>query len=245
MPLVLVPSIRYSEALGWAAELHRRHPREPRAGELLSPVARSLAVSVLVWEDGGHEEQAMAALLLEAIVASGQSHRAVGERFGETVADLVVACRPFVPPPQIPEAPLSGPLWVQACRSRLRALPGQPAAALRVITAQLAQEARETWQICRRNASLWSQQPGGMEGAAWYWLRLHQQLRHAVPGSLAIERLAGVLQRLLASPLYGERIPVGMAPSVWAARYDDRCLLTEPLPDLPLPEPAAPRAVSR
>lgn len=208
-------------------------------------MARSLAVSVLVWEDGGQEDQALAALLLEAIVASGQTHRAVGERFGATVADLVIACRPFVPPPLIRDQPLPGPLWVQACRSRLQALPGQPVSVLRVITAQLAQEAWETWQICRRDAALWSQQPAGMDGAAWYWLRLHQQLRLALPGSLAMERLAGVLQRLLASPLYADRIPVGMAPSVWAASFDDRCLRAAPLPDLPLPEPAGPRAAVR
>ena len=202
-------------------------------------------MSVLVWEDGGDEELAIAALLLEATAAAGESHRSIGERFGERVADLVLACRSFVSLAAAEAAIPAAPDWVETCRAKLQTLPGQPLAVLRLITAQVAQEAWEVWQCCRRNRTLWEQQPGGLEGAAWYWLRLHQLLRHGVPGSLAIERLAGVLQRLLASPLYGERIPVGLAPSVWAARYDDRCLLTEPLPDLPLPPPAARRSASQ
>lgn len=233
----LHPSIRYTEALGWASELHRRHPRELRAGELLSPIARALAVSVLVWEDGGDEDLAIAALLPEAIGAGGQCHRAVGERFGERVADLAVACRPFAQPLLAASEPPSPQLWVQACRSRLLALRGQAVPPLRVITAQLAQEARETWQVCLHRPMLWDQLPAGLEGAAWYWLRLHQLLCRAVPGSPAIERLAAVLQSLLNSPLYGERVPAGLAPTVWAARFDDRCLRMEPWPDLAPPAP--------
>lgn len=243
MPPTLAPSIRYSEALGWAAELHRRHPRDLRSGELLAPIARSMAVSVLVWSDGGDENQAIAALLLEAIAASAQTHRAIGERFGETVADLVVACRPFAPEPGACPDSLSGPFWVRASRARLQAIQGQPVAILRVITAQLAQEAWECWQACRRNTALWAHRPGGLEGTAWYWLRLHQLLRHSLPESLAIERLAEVLKRLLASPLYADLIPSGLAPSVWAARYDDRCLLAETLPDRPPQETARPRVL--
>lgn len=217
-------SIRYSEALGWAAELHRRHPRQRRCEELLSPIARALAVSVLVWEDGGDEDLAIAALLPEALAVSGQSHRAVGERFGERVADLAVACRPLVEP-LLPSTMAPSPqLWVQAARSRLRALPSQPLPLVRLITAQLAQEARETWQRCRLQPSLWQSLPGGIEGVAWYWLRLQQRLRQAGPGCLALERLSDLLGHLLNSSDYLATVPRGLAPAVWAARFDDRCL---------------------
>jgi hypothetical protein len=47
-----------------------------------------------------------------------------------------------------------------------------------------------------------------------------------------------VLQRLLNSPAYTERVPAGLTPAVWVARFDDRCLLAEALPDLPLRQPA-------
>jgi hypothetical protein len=242
MPLLLPPSIRYSEALGWASELHRRHGhgRDPVA--LLPPIARSMAVSVLIWEDGGTEEQAIAGLLLDAITTTAQTHRAIGERFGETVADLVIACRPFLAGAPPADAPLSGPVWVKERRSRLQALAGQSRAVLLVITAQLAHEARECWLACRGNPALWARQPGGVEGAAWFWLRLHQQVRHALPGSLAIERLAEVLHQVLASSVYGELIPAGLAASVWAARYDDRCLHAEPIPDGSVWEQARPCA---
>jgi hypothetical protein len=197
----------------------------------LPPIARSLAVSVLIWEDGGSEEQAIAGLLLDAMTATAQTHRAIGERFGESVADLVIACRPFFAGAPPAEAPRTGPAWVEERRSRLRGLAGQSRAVLLVITAQLALEARECWLACRGNPALWAHQPGGVEGAAWFWLRLHQQVRHALPGSLAIERLAEVLHQVLASSFYRDLIPSGLAPSVWAARYDDRCLHAEPLQD--------------
>lgn len=117
----LVPaSIRYGEALGWAAELHRRHPRHSRCEDRLSPLARALALSVRLWEAAADEDLAIATLLPEALVASGQSHRAVGERFGERVADLAVALRPFVQPLLPPGLAPSPQRWVQAARLRLR-----------------------------------------------------------------------------------------------------------------------------
>lgn len=229
--MVVPPSIRYSEALGWASELHRRHGHQPCPAAHLPPIARSLAVSVLIWEDGGTEEQAIAGLLLEAITATAQTHRSIGERFGEEVADLVIACRRLLVEPSALGASLAGPGWVRERRSRLQALVGQSRAALLVVTAQLAQEARECWLACRADPALWALQPAGVEGAAWFWLRLLQQVRHQLPGSLVIERLGEVLHQVLTSSVYGDLIPAGLAPSVWAARFDDRCLHAEPIPD--------------
>lgn len=228
-----MPSIRYSEALGWAAELHRHHPRTLLPWERLAPIARALAVSVLVWEDGGDEDQAIAALLSEAATIAAQSHRAVGDRYGERVADLVVAARTFAHPPHDDKGFPEASLWVTSCRSRLRALQNLSATNLRVLTAQLAQDADECWQACRAQPDLWSRRPGGLEGSAWYWLRQQQLLRRLLPGSLSLERLGEVLQRVLASPIYAERVPVGLTPAVWAARFDDRCQLAEAFPDLP------------
>lgn len=228
----LVPaSIRYSEALGWAAELHRRHPRQRRCEELLSPLARALAVSVRLWEEAADEDLAIAALLPEALAASGQSHRAVGERFGERVADLAVALRPFVQP-LLPAGLAPSPQrWVQAARLRLQAIPTQPPPLGLLLSAQLLQEAQETWQRCERQPSLWRQLPAGVEGVAWYWLRLQQRLRQASPGCLALERLSALLQQLLNSPPYRATVPEGMAAAVWAARFDDRCLQQQPWPE--------------
>lgn len=239
--LLPVPaSIRYSEALGWSAELHRRHPRPRRSEELLSPLARALAVSVRLWEELEEEDLAIAALLPEALAASGQSHRAVGERFGERVADLAVALRPFVQP-LLPAGLAPTPqTWVQAARLRLQAIPTQPLPLVVLLSAQLTQEAHETWQRSQRQPSLWRQLPAGVEGVAWYWLRLQQRLRQASPGCLAVQRLSALLQQLLNSPAYRASVPEGIAATVWAARFDDRCLQQQHGPEWSGPGAAAP-----
>lgn len=228
---LVAASIRYSEALGWAAELHRRHPRSRRCEELLSPLPRALAVSVRLWEEAEDEDLAIAALLPEALAASGQSHRAVGERFGERVADLAVALRPFVQP-LLPAGLAPTPqAWVQAARQRLQAIPTQPPPLVLLLSAQLAQQAQETWQRCQQQPARWRQLPAGIEGVAWYWLRLQQRLRQVIPGGLALERLSALLQQLLNSPAYRGTVPMGMAAAVWAARFDDRCLRQQPWPE--------------
>ena len=58
----------------------------------IASLSHLLAVSALVWEDGGDGEQIIAALLHDAIEDAGQSHASIAERFGEGVADIVRDC---------------------------------------------------------------------------------------------------------------------------------------------------------
>lgn len=80
--------------------------------ERLVPIALVLAVRVLVWEDGGAENQAIAAFLWEVGVSTAQSHRAVEDRIGERIAALVLTARTFVLPPQTSEGPVEASFWV-------------------------------------------------------------------------------------------------------------------------------------
>ena len=82
-------SQRYTDALGWAAELHRGQRRK---GKPVPYIAHLIAVSALVWEDGGSENQAIAGLLHDAIEDAGQSQASIAARFGEEVAAIVVDC---------------------------------------------------------------------------------------------------------------------------------------------------------
>ena len=61
MPLV---SAAYGRALVWAEELHRDQRRK---GKPVPYISHLIAVSGLVWEDGGTEDQAIAGLLHDAI----------------------------------------------------------------------------------------------------------------------------------------------------------------------------------
>ena len=82
-------SQRYDEALVWAAQLHREQRRK---GKPVPYISHLISVSALVWEDGGSEDQAIAALLHDAIEDAGQDQSSIATRFGNPVADIVLAC---------------------------------------------------------------------------------------------------------------------------------------------------------
>jgi (p)ppGpp synthase/HD superfamily hydrolase len=78
-----------AEALVWAEQLHRGQLRK---GKNVPYISHLIAVSALVWEDGGDEEQAIAALLHDAIEDAEVSQEQIAERFGGRVARIVADC---------------------------------------------------------------------------------------------------------------------------------------------------------
>jgi (p)ppGpp synthase/HD superfamily hydrolase len=88
---------RFREALDYAATLHEEQPRK-RSGDGLPwipYVAHLLGVASLVLEMDGTEDEAIAALLHDALEdhpSDGRTAREIGERFGATVLDLVRHC---------------------------------------------------------------------------------------------------------------------------------------------------------
>jgi (p)ppGpp synthase/HD superfamily hydrolase len=80
---------RFSEAVRWAAMLHAD---DVRKGTRIAYVSHLLGVASLVLEDGGTEEEAIAALLHDAIEDRGTPEAEIRARFGKPIADIVVAC---------------------------------------------------------------------------------------------------------------------------------------------------------
>ena len=82
---------RFGQALAYAAEVHRDQFRK---GTTIAYLSHLLAVCGLVLEDGGDEDEAIAALLHDAPEDQGGRERLaeVRMRFGERVATLVEAC---------------------------------------------------------------------------------------------------------------------------------------------------------
>jgi (p)ppGpp synthase/HD superfamily hydrolase len=90
---------RYAEAVGYAATAHDGHTRKssPDSGDIDTPyVSHLLAVSGLVLEDGGDEDEAIAGLLHDVIedrdVPPGTRAPEIEARFGAHVLELVIAC---------------------------------------------------------------------------------------------------------------------------------------------------------
>src|SRR3954469_5363726 len=87
-------SERFDEALPFAS---RHHREQLRKGSRVPYMTHLMSVSALVMEHGGSEDQAIAALLHDAVedAAPGTGGAVLAEirsRFGNAVADIVQAC---------------------------------------------------------------------------------------------------------------------------------------------------------
>src|SRR5215213_7468738 len=82
---------RFEEALEYAT---RVHALQTRKGTAIPYVAHLLGAASLVLEDGGDENQAIAALLHDAVEDQGGAPRLadIRARFGDDVARIVKAC---------------------------------------------------------------------------------------------------------------------------------------------------------
>jgi len=83
---------RFDEALAYTAELHRSQVRK---GTTIPYLSHLTSVAALVLEDGGDEDQAIAALLHDAIEdqpRAGQTREEIWVAFGQHVLAIVEAC---------------------------------------------------------------------------------------------------------------------------------------------------------
>jgi (p)ppGpp synthase/HD superfamily hydrolase len=124
----LMPDLgkRFEGALVLAGQLHRRQNRK---GTTVPYVAHLLGVCSLVLEHGGGENEAIAALLHDAVEDQGgeETFRSIREQFGDEVATIVAACTDAWTSPKPP--------WKQRKAEYLRRLPEESAGALLVATA--------------------------------------------------------------------------------------------------------------
>jgi len=214
-------TFRSGEALAWAEALHRPQRRKGKPVPYLSHL---LAVSALVWEDGGSEAQAIAALLHDAIEDAGHSHASIAERFGAEVADIVRDCTDTA-------ADWDGGKkepWLPRKRRFLNRLVELPERSLLVIAADKAHNAMDMALDARRMPELWERFSAGLEGSAWYLLRVHQQLSRRLPQSRSVERLGEAVAEILASEACRRLVPNGLAAAVWMAGYEQRQITTSP-----------------
>lgn len=82
---------RFDEALSFASRLHRTQTRK---GTSIPYVSHLMAVSSLVLEDGGSEDEAIAALLHDAAEDQGGARtlELIRSKFGDAVAAIVSDC---------------------------------------------------------------------------------------------------------------------------------------------------------
>lgn len=180
-------SQRFDEALLFAAELHRRQRRK---GVDVPYLSHLLAVAAIVLEHGGSEEQAIAALLHDAVEDQGgpETGERIAERFGESVARIVWSCTDSVGEPKPP--------W----RARKEAFIAQvrlaPEEVRLVAAADKLHNARAILGDYRLHGeALWQRFSGGRAGTLWYYGALREAFLETGPEAIA-EELARVVTEL-------------------------------------------------
>lgn len=112
--------------------------------------------------------------------------------------------------------------WLLRKTRYLDSLIHKPETSLLVTAADKAHNARDMVLDARRDPAMWSKFNAGLDGSAWYLLRMHQQLSHRLPQSRSSELRGESVREILASESYQRLVPAGMAAAVWAASYAER-----------------------
>ncbi len=152
---------RFDEALVYATQLHR-HQRRKVGGTPY--IAHLLSVTALVLEDGGDEDEAIAALLHDAVEDQGgaETLAEIRERFGETVAEIVDGCSESEVKPKPP--------WKERKENFLENLRHASPQVYRVTMADKLHNARCMLQEYQNSGEqIWNQFRGGKEGTLWFF----------------------------------------------------------------------------
>ena len=175
---------RFEGALCYAARLHRFQRRK---GTRIPYLAHLLAVAALVLEAGGDEDQAIAALLHDAVEDQGglKTLAHIREQFGERVARIVEGCTDSDTMPKPP--------WRQRKEQYLEHLKTTAPDVLLVSLADKVHNARSIRKDLQlQGEKIWSRFNGGREGTLWYYRSLVAIFREIYPVPLVDELTAEV-----------------------------------------------------
>src|SRR5260370_31521674 len=161
----------FAEAVRWASHLHADQSRK---GTRIAYVSHLLAVSSLVLEDGGTEEEAIAGVLHDAIEDCHVAEAEIRARFGAPVAEIVVACSDDVGGPRDERD------WWDRKQRYLRHLEASdlPAGVLRVSAADKLHNARSILSDLREvGPSVWGRFHADVDAQRRYYSDVARILR--------------------------------------------------------------------
>lgn len=179
-------STRFELALVYATQLHAKQVRK---GSSVPYISHLLSVAALVLEDGGDEDEAIAALLHDAVEDQGgkPTREAIRQRFGEKVAAIVDGCTESDTLPKPP--------WQERKTLYLEQLRHATPAVRRVSLADKLHNARcllAQWR--QKGDDIWVNFSHGKEGASWFYKTLAQVYRETGSDSMTEELERVVLE---------------------------------------------------
>lgn len=168
---------RFNDALVYAAKVHatqtRKRTRIPYVSHLMS-------VTGLVLEHGGDEDQAIAALLHDAVEDQGGEAQLaeIRTRYGDRVADMVWACTDGLDGEKGP--------WRERKEAYLTHLKSVPDEVRLISCADKLHNLQSILKDYRiHGEALWDRFNGGKEGTLWYYEALHEHYHAFGPKDMA------------------------------------------------------------
>jgi len=190
---------KFEEALPYAARLHRDQTRK---GIDTPYVTHLLAVAAIVGENGGTEDETVAALLHDAPEDRGGRERLedIRERFGDVVARIVDGCTDTYEDPK--------PAWRPRKEAYVARVAQAPASVQLVSAADKLHNARSILADLRAlGDELWDRFTGGKDGTLWYYRALVEAYgkNDANPVVEELDRVVSEIEALAARAPGSER----------------------------------------
>jgi (p)ppGpp synthase/HD superfamily hydrolase len=167
---------------------HRLHQAQVRKGLKVPYISHLMSVAALVLEDGGDEDEAIAALLHDAVEDQGgaATREVIRGQFGDRVVAIIDGCTESAQQPKPP--------WRARKEAHLVKLVGASPAVVRVTLADKLHNARSLLMDYQTmGEDLWGKFGGGREGTLWYYRQMVVVLESQVSGTL----VSGSLMRAL------------------------------------------------
>jgi (p)ppGpp synthase/HD superfamily hydrolase len=183
-------SVRFTEAFTFATQLH---VNQTRKGSGIPYIAHLLGVASIALEYGASEDEAIAALLHDAIEDQGgtTTREEIRRRFGDTVTAIVDGCTDSDTTPKPP--------WRQRKEAYIARM-GTASASVRLVSA--SDKLYNAWSILKDyrllGEAVWERFQGGKEGTLWYYRALVEAFRstQVTPVVEELERVVDELERL-------------------------------------------------
>jgi len=175
----------------------RLHAKQLRKGTRVPYVAHLLATASIALEHGATEDEAIAALLHDAVEDQGgqKTLSAIRRRFGETVAEIVMGCSDTDRTPKPP--------WRARKEEHLRHLRRAPRSVRLVTAADKLHNARSIVADLREQGrAAWDRFNAGPDEQLWYYGALVDTLSRKGPRRIAgeLRLVVDEMRRLTEAP---------------------------------------------
>lgn len=180
---------RFDAAFVYAHEAHASHQRK---GTGAPYIGHLMGVASIVIDDGGDEDEAVAALLHDAAEDCGGRERLadIRERFGDAVAKIVEDCTDAWTQPKAP--------WMERKRQYVDHARALPPPSLRVSSADKVHNAYAILRDLRNTGeAVWERFNAPPDDVVWYYQSLVRSYREAGGGRLVdeLDRIVRAIER--------------------------------------------------